>query len=75
MRKYPRKLLVAILFLACTLGAYLVTLNTTAQAPPVPGSATFRYDSLGRIVQDSYPANSAAYSYDAVGNRTAFTLN
>ena len=49
--------------------------RTIAQAPPTPGSVTYRYDTLGRIIQDIYPANSAAYGYDAVGNRTAFTLN
>lgn len=36
-----------------------------------PGTATYQYDNLGRLVQDSYPANSASYGYDFAGNRTA----
>lgn len=36
-----------------------------------PGVATYQYDNIGRVVQDSYPANSASYGYDFAGNRTA----
>jgi len=46
-----------------------------AQVVPTPGSATFRYDSNGRVVQDAYPLNSGAYSYDAAGNRITATQN
>jgi YD repeat-containing protein len=67
-----RILIVAIITLAGVAGAF-VTSRTLAQTPPTPGSATYRYDSLGRVVQDIYPANSAAYSYDAADNRTSFT--
>jgi YD repeat-containing protein len=59
----------------CLCGAAMYSSRSTAQAPPAPGSVTYRYDSLGRVVQDVYPANSGAYNYDAVGNRTAFTQN
>ena len=34
------------------------------------GSAIYTYDSLGRLIQDAYPSNTASYSYDAAGNRT-----
>ncbi|UTD26553.1 hypothetical protein DB459_06075 [Bradyrhizobium sp. WD16] len=40
-----------------------------------PGTATYKYDSLGRVVQDIYPANSRAYSYDAAGNRVSDFTN
>lgn len=48
---------------------------SVAQVVPTPGSATYRYDSLGRVVQDAYPLNSSAYSYDAAGNRLSATQN
>jgi YD repeat-containing protein len=63
----------AIGFLGAT--AALLTSRSQAQAAPTPGSVTYRYDSLGRIVQDIYPANSVGYNYDAAGNRTSMTLN
>ncbi|GAB2591690.1 hypothetical protein GCM10027066_33460 [Dyella jejuensis] len=36
------------------------------------GGATvsYTYDSLGRLIQETYPAQSSSYTYDAVGNRT-----
>ena len=33
-------------------------------------TVTYHYDSLGRLVQDAYPANTLSYTYDAAGNRT-----
>ena len=75
MIKHFPMFVVTTLIFGALLGAGILTSRTIAQAPPTPGSVTYRYDSLGRIVQDIYPANSAAYSYDAVGNRTAFTQN
>ena len=56
-------------------GVALLASRSIAQAPPAPGSVTYRYDSLGRVVQDIYPAKSAAYDYDAAGNWVTFTLN
>jgi YD repeat-containing protein len=49
--------------------------RTLAQSAPTPGSVSYQYDSVGRIIQDTYPNNSAAYTYDAAGNRVALTLN
>ncbi|MEH2500326.1 YD repeat-containing protein [Bradyrhizobium sp. AZCC 1678] len=74
MTRRLRILIVAAIALAGAAAA-LVTSRTMAQTPPTPGSATYRYDSLGRVAQDIYPANSAAYSYDAADNRTSFTQN
>lgn len=48
---------------------------SVAQVVPTPGAATYRYDSLGRVVQDAYPLNSGAYSYDVAGNRVSATQN
>jgi len=70
-----RMLFIVTLALAGVAGAAVLTSRTLAQVPPTPGSVTYRYDSLGRIVQDVYPTNSAGYNYDASGNRTSFTLN
>jgi YD repeat-containing protein len=38
----------------------------------VNGAVTvnYTYDSLGRLIQESYPAQSSGYTYDAAGNRT-----
>jgi YD repeat-containing protein len=38
------------------------------------GGVVYHCDSLGRIVQDSYPANAATYTYDNAGNRTQATI-
>jgi len=46
---------------------------TTARLPAANaanGSAAYTYDSLGRLIQDAYPTNTASYTYDAAGNRT-----
>ncbi|WP_233840759.1 RHS repeat domain-containing protein [Dyella sp. 2HG41-7] len=32
-------------------------------------AVSYQYDSLGRLIQETYPANTATYSYDAAGNR------
>lgn len=32
-------------------------------------TANYSYDSLGRLIQETYPANTLTYTYDAVGNR------
>ena len=64
-----------IVALSVATGAALLSRPVTAATPPVPGAVTYHYDSLGRIVQDIYPANSAAYSYDAAGNRQTSTIN
>jgi YD repeat-containing protein len=74
-----KRLVLAFTFLAAILAAvagqgWLVQ-NSTAQGAPTPGTATYKYDSLGQVVQDVYPANSGAYSYDAAGNRLTETRN
>jgi hypothetical protein len=58
-----KRLVLAFAFLAAILAAvagqgWLVQ-NSTAQSTPTPGAATYKYDSLGQVVQDVYPANSA----------------
>jgi len=75
MTRRLRLLIVAALALIGAAGATIFTSRTMAQVPPTPGSVTYRYDSIGWIVQDVYPANSAAYNFDAAGNRTSFTIN
>ncbi len=60
--------------------AIVVTATAMSIWPPstgraiTPGVATYQYDNLGRVVLDSYPANSASYGYDFAGNRTASTV-
>jgi len=71
-----RRFRILILFaiaLAGLAGAAILTSRTQAQVPP--GTVTYRYDSLGRVVQDVYPAKSAGYNYDAASNWVSFTLN
>jgi hypothetical protein len=63
------------LAVASLLTILIVISQTTAQTPPTPGFVTYRYDNLGRVAQDIYPANSLSYSYDQVGNRNNFTMN
>jgi YD repeat-containing protein len=42
----------------------------------VPGTMTYQYDSLGRLVGDvNSSGNSGAYSYDAAGNRLTSSIN
>jgi uncharacterized protein RhaS with RHS repeats len=36
-------------------------------------SVSYTYDSLGRLIQEAYPANTSGYTYDATGNRTQAT--
>ena len=56
--------------------AALIAASTRSNAvtATTAGSVQYRYDSVGRIVQDSYPANAATYTYDNAGNRTAATV-
>jgi YD repeat-containing protein len=61
--------------LAAVAGQGWLVQNSTAQSAPTPGAATYKYDSLGQVVQDVYPANSGAYHYDAAGNRLSETRN
>jgi YD repeat-containing protein len=44
--------------------------DQSAQVSGVPLTVTYQYDSLGRLINESYPANTVAHSYDAAGNRT-----
>jgi uncharacterized protein RhaS with RHS repeats len=72
MTIHPRTLILAAIAVVVAAGAAMLVSQTSAQ---VPGTVTYRYDSLGRVVQDIYPAQSGAYSYDAAGNRVSATLN
>ena len=74
MTRRLRLLIVAAIGLTGVAGAAIVASRSMAQVPPTPGTVTYRYDSIGWIVQDVYPANSAAYNFDAAGNRTSFTI-
>ena len=59
-----------------TVGAQIAWFKSGVNAQtttPTAGTVTFRYDSVGRLVQDVYPQNSGAYNYDAAGNRTSAT--
>lgn len=53
-------------------GAVAAAVTVAAVAPAQAGSATYSYDSLGRLVKVVY-SNGAVitYTYDAAGNRTA----
>jgi hypothetical protein len=53
--------------------AALIAVSTRSDAVS-SGTVQYRYDSLGRVVQDSYPANAATYTYDKAGNRTNATV-
>ena len=50
----------------------IVLVLAAGSALAASGSVTYSYDSLGRLVQSSYPASHAeTYSYDNAGNRTS----
>jgi YD repeat-containing protein len=75
MPRYSRMLIAVAIAIATLVGAAVLGSRTMAQTTTTPGTVTYHYDSLGRLVQDIYPANSLGYNYDAAGNRTAFTIN
>jgi hypothetical protein len=47
---------------------------STRSVAVTAGSVVYHYDSLGCIVQDTYPANAATYTYDGASNRTQATI-
>jgi YD repeat-containing protein len=59
---------------ACATALIAVSTRSVAVTAATAGSVVYHYDSLGRIVQDSYPANAASYTYDNAGNRTQATI-
>jgi YD repeat-containing protein len=76
MTRRFRILVVAAIVLVSSAGVTMLARRSTAQvAPPPPVVVQYSYDSLGRVVQEVYPANSIGYGYDAAGNRTSFTLH
>jgi YD repeat-containing protein len=65
-----RRRVVERLALACRLFLLASTLAAFASQAPA-GSATYQYDSLGRILQIEYATGVILrFSYDAGGNRT-----
>ncbi len=68
-----KKAIYTLMLFGCVLMVASMWPPTSGKA--APGSVVYRYDSLGRLVQDVYPANSASYSYDAAGNRSASSVN
>ena len=71
-----RKLIIACGVAGIAGLAVLVAASTRSVAvtAATAGSVQYNYDSLGRIVRDSYPANTATYTYDNAGNRTQSTM-
>jgi hypothetical protein len=59
---------------ACATALIAASTRSVAVTAATAGSVVYHYDSLGRIVQDSYPANAATYIYDSAGNRTQATI-
>jgi len=68
-----RKLIIAC-GVAGIAGIAAMVVASTRSLAVTGGSVVYHYDSLGRIVQDSYPANAATYTYDNAGNRTQATI-
>jgi YD repeat-containing protein len=60
--------------IACMAAVLAASTRSVAVTAATSGSVVYHYDSLGRIVQDSYPANAATYTYDNAGNRTQATI-
>jgi YD repeat-containing protein len=60
--------------IACLAAMIAASTRSVAVTAATAGSVVYHYDSLGRIVQDSYPANAATYTYDNAGNRTQATI-
>jgi len=71
-----RKLFIfcAMAGIACMAAMIAASTRSAAVTAATAGSVVYHYDSLGRIVQDSYPANAATYTYDNAGNRTRATI-
>jgi YD repeat-containing protein len=71
-----RKLMIVCGAAAITFAAAMIAVSTRSVAVTAvtAGSVVYHYDSLGRIVQDSYPAKAATYTYDNAGNRTQATI-
>jgi YD repeat-containing protein len=71
-----RKLMIvcAVAALACVVATIAASTRSVAVTAATAGSVVYHYDSLGRIVQDSYPANATTYTYDNAGNRTQATI-
>ncbi len=56
------------------LGMALVASLAIAASPSLAGTTTYKYDTLGRVIEVDYPDGSIVYySYDKNGNRTATT--
>jgi YD repeat-containing protein len=71
-----RKLIIVctVAALACLAATIAASTRSVAVTAATAGSVVYHYDSLGRVVQDSYPANAATYTYDNAGNRTQATI-
>lgn len=46
----------------------------SVQPAGTPLKVSYQYDSLGRLINESYPANTVAHGYDAAGNRTQSSI-
>src|SRR5262245_54681843 len=61
---------------AIALAVYLLLPPPQPASAGTPGTMSFTYDSLGRVITDANSTgNSGAYTYDASGNRTSASLN
>jgi hypothetical protein len=71
-----RKLMIVcgVAGIAFTTAMISASTHSVAVTAAVVGSVQYKYDSLGRIVRDGYPANAATYTYDNAGNRTQATI-
>ena len=57
------------------LASALAALAMASAAPSHAGSATYSYDSLGRLTKVTYSNGVViTYVYDAAGNRTSFIV-
>lgn len=67
-----------LFYFGCAVAAVLlIALSSFHSSKSVASSsvtATFSYDSLGRLVTDSYPSNTLHYDYDNAGNRTTSSI-
>jgi len=53
------------------LGLLAASVLALSGSPAFAGNTTYKYDSLGRVIEVDYPNGTVIkYTYDAAGNRT-----
>ena len=68
MRRSVKVILGCLALLAVSTG--FITLKSEDVSASSPATIQYTYDSLGRLMTATGPANAQSYDYDSAGNRT-----